>query len=76
MLQNHGEYASLLTSTDSLGSLGWMYFHMGSSSGSSRNLDTTTLLFERKDLVGGTFIAKVSEAGNWAGKQDISGCPL
>lgn len=62
------------TGQSSLGSLGWTYFHMGSSSASSGNMDNTTLLFGSNDLIGDAFISEVSENGKCAGKWDIDGC--
>lgn len=77
MPQKHGECAfHSETAQNALGSLGWMYFHAGTSSGSYGNMDTTTLQFGRNYLTRDAFISKVSENGKRAGKWDINGCPL
>ena len=78
MPRKHGEYASSHPepAQNALGSLGWMYFHVGSPSGSNGNMGNTTVLFGRNDLIGDAFIAKVSENGKCAGKRDVNGCLL
>lgn len=78
MPRKHGEYALFHSkpAQNLLGSLGWTYFHVGSSSGPNGNMDTTPLLFGRNYLIGDALISRVGDNGKRTGKRDVNGCPL